>query len=44
MLLRMMADVIALKPRAVHIMAGTNDIAGNSGPMTQAMSRDNLPP
>lgn len=42
MLLRMMADVIALKPRAVHIMAGTNDIAGNSGPMTQAMSRDNL--
>ncbi|QGP81343.1 GDSL family lipase [Sphingobium sp. CAP-1] len=42
MLLRMMADVVALKPRAVHIMAGTNDIAGNSGPMTEAMSQDNL--
>lgn len=42
MLLRMMADVIALRPRAVHIMAGTNDIAGNTGPMTGQMSRDNI--
>lgn len=42
MVLRMMADVIALKPRAVHIMAGTNDIAGNTGPMTAAMTHDNL--
>jgi lysophospholipase L1-like esterase len=42
MLLRMMPDVIALKPRAVHIMAGTNDIAGNTGPMTPAMTRDNI--
>lgn len=42
MVLRMMADVLALKPRVVHIMAGTNDIAGNTGPMTEAMSQDNI--
>jgi lysophospholipase L1-like esterase len=41
MLLRMMSDVVALKPRAVHIMGGTNDIAGNTGPMTAQMSEDN---
>ena len=27
-------DVLRLRPRAVHIMAGTNDIAGNTGPMS----------
>ncbi|MDF8333627.1 SGNH/GDSL hydrolase family protein [Novosphingobium cyanobacteriorum] len=32
MLVRFMQDVIALKPRVVHIMAGTNDVAGNTGP------------
>jgi lysophospholipase L1-like esterase len=42
MLVRMMADVIALHPRAVHIMAGTNDIAGNTGPMTRQQTCDNL--
>lgn len=42
MLVRMMPDVVALKPRAVHIMAGTNDIAGNTGPMTLQMTRDNF--
>jgi lysophospholipase L1-like esterase len=42
MVLRMMADVVQLKPRAVHIMAGTNDIAGNTGPMTPAMTQDNF--
>ncbi|MEO8453885.1 MAG: SGNH/GDSL hydrolase family protein [Sphingomicrobium sp.] len=42
MVLRMYSDVIALKPKAVHIMAGTNDIAGNTGPMTAAMSEDNF--
>jgi lysophospholipase L1-like esterase len=42
MVLRMMADVIALKPRYVHIMAGTNDIAGNTGKMTLAQTYDNL--
>ena len=30
-LLRFYPDVVALKPRVVHIMAGTNDIAGNLG-------------
>jgi lysophospholipase L1-like esterase len=34
MLLRFRADVIALHPEAVVILAGTNDIAGNTGPMT----------
>lgn len=42
MLLRMMSDVVNLKPKAVHIMGGTNDIAGNTGPMTIQMSEDNL--
>ena len=32
MLLRFWQDVVALHPRAVHIMAGTNDVAGNTGP------------
>lgn len=34
MLLRFRSDVINLKPKAVLILAGTNDIAGNTGPMT----------
>ena len=42
MVLRMMSDVVALKPRAVHIMAGTNDIAGNTGPMTPEMTQNNI--
>ena len=42
MVLRMMSDVVALKPRAVHIMGGTNDIAGNTGPMTPEMSENNI--
>lgn len=32
MLVRFRADVINLKPKLVHIMAGTNDVAGNNGP------------
>src|SRR3546814_19757293 len=36
MLLRFMADVVGLRPRAVHLMAGTNDIAGNTGPTRTA--------
>ena len=32
MLVRFYQDVVALHPRVVHIMAGTNDIAGNTGP------------
>jgi lysophospholipase L1-like esterase len=42
LLVRMHADVIGLKPRAVHIMAGTNDIAHNTGPMTAQESQNNL--
>ena len=42
MVLRMMSDVVALRPRAVHIMGGTNDIAGNTGPMTPQMSENNV--
>jgi lysophospholipase L1-like esterase len=42
MVLRMYSDVVALKPRAVHIMAGTNDIAGNTGPMTAEMTENNF--
>jgi len=32
LLVRFRADVIDLKPTLVHIMAGTNDVAGNNGP------------
>ena len=42
LLVRMHADVIALKPRVVHIMAGTNDIAQNTGPMAPEDSKNNL--
>jgi lysophospholipase L1-like esterase len=34
MLIRFRADVINLQPAAVVILAGTNDIAGNTGPMS----------
>ncbi len=34
MLARFRQDVIALNPRVVVILAGTNDIAGNTGPLT----------
>src|SRR4029079_11421449 len=33
MLIRFRPDVIGLKPKVVVILAGTNDIAGNTGPM-----------
>lgn len=42
MVLRMFDDVVALRPRAVHIMAGTNDIAGNTGLMTAEMTENNF--
>ncbi|SEH13832.1 Lysophospholipase L1 [Sphingopyxis sp. YR583] len=42
MLLRFQADVIALRPAKVHILAGTNDIAGNAGPTSAAQFRDNI--
>jgi len=42
MLLRFRADVVDLKPKAVVILAGTNDIAGNTGPMTNAAIEANI--
>jgi len=42
MLVRFRPDVINLKPSLVIILAGTNDIAGNTGPSTLEMIMDNL--
>lgn len=41
-LLRFMADVVALKPRVVHLMCGVNDVAGNTGPTTAEDYRNNV--
>jgi lysophospholipase L1-like esterase len=42
LLVRMHADVVALKPRVAHIMVGTNDIAHNTGPMTADDTHNNI--
>ncbi|MFY8092610.1 MAG: GDSL-type esterase/lipase family protein [Niveispirillum sp.] len=42
MLLRFTPDVLALTPRAVHILAGTNDVAENGGTYDPALTQDNL--
>ncbi|MFB3896783.1 MAG: SGNH/GDSL hydrolase family protein [bacterium] len=42
MVIRFRQDVIALKPRVVVILGGTNDIAGNTGPSTLEMIEDNI--
>src|SRR4030095_4203614 len=42
MLLRFRADVLELSPRVVVILAGTNDVAGNAGPVTPSQIQDNL--
>ena len=42
LLVRFRQDVIALRPRVVVILAGTNDIAGNTGPATLEMIADNI--
>ena len=42
MLVRFQQDVVALKPSAVVILAGINDIAGNTGPSTLSMTEDNM--
>jgi len=42
MLLRFGADVLALQPKVVVILAGTNDLAGNTGPMTLEETEGNL--
>jgi lysophospholipase L1-like esterase len=42
MLVRFRPDVIALQPKVVVILAGTNDIAGNTGPMLLSTIEDNF--
>ncbi|MDT7781075.1 MAG: hypothetical protein QOC99_3587 [Acidobacteriota bacterium] len=42
MLIRFRPDVLALKPRVVVILAGTNDLAGNTGPSTLEAIEGNL--
>jgi lysophospholipase L1-like esterase len=42
MLVRFQQDVVRLQPSAVVILAGTNDIAGNTGPSTAQMIEDNF--
>jgi lysophospholipase L1-like esterase len=42
MLLRFRADVIALRPKVVVILAGTNDLAGNTGPIALEETEGNL--
>lgn len=42
MLVRFRSDVVNLKPKAVVILAGTNDIAGNTGPVTNEEIQGNL--
>jgi lysophospholipase L1-like esterase len=42
MLARFRQDVIDLHPAVVQIMAGTNDIAGNTGPMTPEQTQGNI--
>ncbi len=42
MLVRFEPDVVHLHPAVVVILAGTNDIAGNTGPSTPQMIEDNL--
>ncbi len=40
LVVRFWQDVVALGPRIVHIMVGTNDIAGNTGPTTPEAYRN----
>lgn len=42
MLARFRQDVIDLHPDVVQIMAGTNDVAGNTGPMTPEQTQGNI--
>jgi len=41
-LLRFYADVVSLRPAAVHILVGTNDVAGNAGPVSDESYIDNI--
>jgi len=42
MLLRFYSDVVALRPKVVHIMAGTNDVSGNTGAETDESVVSNI--
>jgi len=42
MLLRFREDVIAIQPKVVVILAGTNDIAGNTGPIALEETEGNV--
>ncbi|MFK2893707.1 SGNH/GDSL hydrolase family protein [Dyella flagellata] len=42
MLLRFRQDVVDLHPAVVHILAGTNDIAGNTGPTSIEAIENNI--
>ncbi len=42
MLIRFRADVVALRPAVVHILAGTNDVAGNNGPLRPLDFQNNV--
>ena len=42
MLIRFRADAVALQPRVVVILAGTNDVSGNTGPTTPEAIENNI--
>lgn len=42
MLVRFRADVINLKPKILHFMASTNDLAGNTGPTSLEKIKNNI--
>lgn len=42
MVVRFQQDVVHLQPAVVVILAGTNDVAGNTGPSTPEMTEDNF--
>ena len=42
LMLRFYQDVVALRPRAVHIVVGTNDVAGNPGAMDAESYKNNI--
>jgi lysophospholipase L1-like esterase len=42
MVVRFYQDVVSLRPRVVHIMAGTNDVAANTGPTSDDQFKNNI--
>lgn len=41
-LVRFAADVVRLRPRVVHLLIGTNDVAGNAGPVSDDDFQNNV--